>query len=105
MAKVQAMFSHAVVHQPVLFAASYEWGDNPDKKWDLTAERDPTDTEFRLRDFEGKNPLNNDDPWSTNAIGELGKFKKALDPERNRLLLSYLDYVKEFFPYILGDDE
>jgi hypothetical protein len=136
------IFSHAVVHQPVLFAASYEWGDNPDKKWDLTAERDPTDTEFRLRDFEGKNPLNNDDPWSTDASGELGKFKKALDPdvfikvwgcgeqtyshndggpirklvmdflgapsgkkgdpERNRLLLSYLDHVKEFFPYVLA---
>src|SRR5437899_12675067 len=137
------IFSHAVIHQPVLFAASYEWGDKPDQRADVTADRDPNDTEFRLRDFEGKNPLNGGDPWAAGAGSELSKFRKALEPdvfikvwgcgeqtyshndgapirklvtdfvavksgksgdaERNRLLLSYLDHVKEFFPYRLAE--
>ena len=75
------IFSHAVIHQPVLFAASYEWGDDPDKKYDLTAERDPHDTEFRMRDFEGKNALANEDPWASTVTGERAKFRRALDPD------------------------
>jgi hypothetical protein len=75
------IFSHAVIHQPVLFAASYEWGDDLDKKYDLTAERDPHDTEFRMRDFEGKNPLANEDPWASTVTGERAKFRRALDPD------------------------
>jgi hypothetical protein len=135
------IFSHAVIHQPVLFASSYEWGDDNTKKFDPTADRDPHDTEFRLRDFEGKNPLNAGDPWGNS--GELAKFRAALDPDvfikvwgcgeqtyshndgdpirklvrdflavksgkagdtqRNQLLLSYMDHVKQFFPYRLAE--
>jgi hypothetical protein len=135
------IFSHAVVHQPVLFASSYEYGAEPDKAADLTAPRDPHDTEFRLRDFEGSNPLATADPWDP-AGGELGKFRNALDADvfikvwgcgeqtyshndgapirklvtdylkvksgktgdtqRATLLTSYLDHVKEFFPFRLA---
>lgn len=137
------IFSHAVIHQPVLFARSYEWGDDPDKHYDITAERDPNDTEFRLRDFEGHNPLAGGDPWAGDPSGELAKFRKALaddvfikiwgcgeqtyshndgapirklvtdylavksgkagDARRAGLVISYLDHVKEFFPYRLAE--
>lgn len=71
------IFSHGVTYQPVLFADSYEWRDQPDKLADPSAERDPNDTEFRLRDFDGANPLSSD-PWATGPSGELGKFRAAL---------------------------
>src|SRR5258705_4630637 len=72
------IFSHAVVHQPVLFARSYEWGAEPDKRTDLTAERDPNDAEVRLRDFEGNNPASRSDPWASGLAGELARFRQAL---------------------------
>jgi hypothetical protein len=77
------IFSHGVTYQPVLFAPSYEWGDDPVKHTNPTAERDPNDTEFRLRDFEGKNPLSGantaSDPWAVSS--ELGKFRAAISDD------------------------
>jgi hypothetical protein len=74
------IFSHGVTYQPVLFARSYEWGDDVYKQTTPTEERDPNDSEFRLRDFEGKNPLSSTnigaDPWAPSS--ELGKFRAAL---------------------------
>ena len=74
------IFSHGVTYQPVLFALSYEWGDNRDKRNDLTAARDPQDTEFRLRDFEGSNPLGPVDLGAGAGSG-LARFKTALAPD------------------------
>jgi hypothetical protein len=74
------VFSHATIPQPILFPQSYEWGDDFDKKFDDTADRDPHDTEFRLRDFEGNNPLHGD-AWDPSSGGEIEKFRAALDPD------------------------
>ena len=74
------IFSHATVLQPILFPDSFEWGDDLDKQFDVTADRDPRDSELRLRDFEGDNPLA-PDRWGGGSGGELAKFKAALDPE------------------------
>lgn len=78
------IFSHAVIYQPVLFADSYEWGGtaNEAKRLDMTEDRDPNDTEFRLRDFVGpNNPLYSgphSDPWASPIGGELAKVRAAL---------------------------
>jgi hypothetical protein len=77
------IFSHSVIALPILYPFVYEWRHDIDKQGDVTAERDPHDTEFRLRDFAGKNPLNGGDPWDpevTRPGSELDQFRKALDP-------------------------
>lgn len=47
------IFSHGYYEGPILWAPCFENSD----KHDLTAARDPNDTEFRTRDFFGTNPL------------------------------------------------
>lgn len=74
------IFSHATAFQPVLFAESFEWGDDVIKKFDLTEPRDPNDSEFRMRDFEGSNPLstNGPDPFDRSGGSQMASFRKAL---------------------------
>lgn len=77
------IFSHSAIALPILYSFAYEWRHDLDKQRDVTAERDPYDTEFRLRDFEGKNPLSGGDSWApevTRPGSELDQFRKALDP-------------------------
>lgn len=75
------IFSHATAFQPVLFPESFEWGDDVIKKYDMDEPRDPNDSEFRIRDFEGKNPLsdkNGPDPFDSSTGSGMAAFKKAL---------------------------
>jgi hypothetical protein len=77
------IFSHATGFQPVLFPESYEWGDDGIKQFDFTEPRDPNDSEFRMRDFEGNNPLatNGADPFDRGTGSEMQRFKRALAPD------------------------
>lgn len=62
------VFSHGWIGGPILWNSSEFAPDGSSIATDLSADRDPHDVDFRIRDFHGSNPL---------AGAELTKFKQA----------------------------
>lgn len=66
------VFSHGFIGGPIIWNSyEYDSAGNELDAWDFTLDRDLNDTDFRIRDFFGKNPL---------AGAEGQKFTRALAP-------------------------
>lgn len=62
------VFSHGWIGGPIIWNSSEFAPDGSSLATDFAADRDPHDVDFRIRDFQGNNPL---------AGAELTKFKQA----------------------------
>lgn len=115
------VFGHGDYDGPILFRASFEHVNDTTLKEDLSAPRDPNDSEFRRRDFRGPNPLaagglSFRESFSADAFVKIWgcqeerQHRKAVstylqnakredrEAESRALLNLYLDTISETFP-------